>query len=259
MGAVTTQIKGEDMKTWKYASASVCGKSHKKTNIPCQDRVSGLTEKDIAVVSLADGAGSYLFPEIGAEVITNTVCNILKDEFDYLYDLDEDYVKNCILKKLQINLSCTAYVMNIDFNELSSTLLFVAVMDNRFIAGHIGDGAIGALNGENVEVLSHPDRGEYANVTYFITGSDAYNHFRIQKGELKDITGFILMSDGAADSLYNNQDKKLSEASEEMLLWLDKHDPHAVSVALENNIKDVLQQYTTDDCSIGLLKQLLKK
>lgn len=256
MGAVTTQIKGEDMKTWKYASACVCGRSHKKTNIPCQDRVSGLIEKDIVVVSLADGAGSYLFPEIGAEVVANTVCNILKEDFNDLFRHDEDNTKNIILIKLQSYLACTAYVMNIDFNELSSTLLFVAVKDNQFIAGHIGDGAIGILNGENVEVLSHPDRGEYANVTYFITGSDAYNHFRIQKGELKDITGFILMSDGAADSLYNNQDKRLSEASGEMLLWLDKHDPHAVSVALESNIKDVLQKYTTDDCSIGLLKQL---
>ena len=243
------------MNTWKYATASVRGRSHVKQNLPCQDRVRAILEDDIAVCALSDGAGSYTYPEIGAEIATNILCNTMKSDFDVLYDQDEEQIKISLLNALRHHLFCTSYVMNTDIREFASTLLFAAIREDSYIAGHIGDGVIGALRDGNIEVLSHPENGEFHNITYFITDPTAHEHLRIQKGKLEDTTGFILMSDGVSDSLYSNTDRVLAEAANQILNWLDIHDPLIVKMALEDNIKNVFQKHTTDDCSIILLKR----
>lgn len=243
------------MNTWKYATASVRGRSHVKQNLPCQDRLRVILEDGIAVCALSDGAGSYLYPEIGAETVTNILCNTMKSDFNILIDRDDKQIKDHILYTLRHHLFCTSYVMDTDIREYASTLLFVAIREDNYIAGHIGDGVIGVLRDGNIGVLSHPENGEFHNITYFITDPTAHEHLRIQKGKLKDTTGFILMSDGISDSLYLNTDRVLAEAASQMLNWLDANDPQIVRKALEDNIKNVFQKHSTDDCSIILLKK----
>jgi len=243
------------MNTWKYAAASVRGKSHIKQNLPCQDRVRAILEDDIAVCALSDGAGSYNYPEIGAETVTNILCNTMKSDFKILFERDEGQIKDYLLYTLRHYLFCTSYVMNTDIREYASTLLFVVIHEDNYISGHIGDGVIGVLRNGNIEVLSHPENGEFHNITYFVTDPTAHEHLRIQKGKLEDTTGFILMSDGVSDSLYSNTDRVLTEAANQMLNWLNVYDPQIVRKALEDNIKNVFQKHTTDDCSIILLKR----
>ena len=67
--------------------------------------------------------------------------------------------------------------------EFSSTLLFVGVKDNRYLVGHIGDGLIGYFEGNNVKTLSYPENGDSPNKTFFITGDNAINYFRIYKAD----------------------------------------------------------------------------
>ncbi|MFW5800253.1 MAG: hypothetical protein ACOCV8_05505, partial [Spirochaetota bacterium] len=79
---------------------------------------------------------------------------------------------------------------------------------------------------------------------------------RINKAELSDNTGFILMSDGTAESLYDRRNKQLSPVSKQVLDWLDTNESEEVTKALENNIKTLFIPKTTDDCSIALLKNV---
>ena len=242
------------MKTWKTAGAYVQGTGHEKNGRPCQDRIYSIVDKNVAVISLADGAGSCSYSHIGAEIVTKTVCRVLKDKFDFIYGFSEGFRKDYILYELLMSLGYMACNLGVALTELSATLLFVAVRGNLFIAGHIGDGVIGFLDNEAVEVLSYPDRGEFANETYFVTSHSALDHFRIMKGEIGTIKGFILMSDGSSDSLYDKQGKSLSLASMQMLKWMDRHEAHIVKKALYKNLKSVFKKYTADDCSINLMK-----
>jgi hypothetical protein len=51
---------------WKVAGTFVTGLSHEKHNIGCHDRFSQKFANKVTCVSIADGAGSVRFPEIGA-------------------------------------------------------------------------------------------------------------------------------------------------------------------------------------------------
>lgn len=244
------------MKVWKIAEAYVRGSSHERKGTPCQDRTYAVQDRNMVVVALADGAGSCRFSHIGAEIVTKDVCHYLHKNFESLYREDERFARDQILYYLLSRLDATARRLRITIKDLASTLLFVAVKDSRLISGHIGDGVIGLLQDNEIDILTYPDRGEFTNTTYFVTSSNARGHFRILRGPVDGIQGFILMSDGSADSLYNYQENKFSVASEKMLNWFNDHYPEDVEAALKENLKEILAKKTADDCSICLLRRI---
>ena len=62
------------------------------------------------------------------------------------------------------------------------TLLFVSIKNNKYIAGHIGDGIIGIIDEKgDAIVLSEPENGEFANTTYFTTSENYKYHLRLYR------------------------------------------------------------------------------
>jgi len=242
------------VKSWRSAGNYVQGKGHTLKNIPCQDRIFSLLDSDINIIALADGAGSYLYSHYGAEVSTNTVCDILKQQFDIFYESEKEVMKQSIISELLKQLNCKADHLGISVKELSSTLMFASVRNDRYIVGHIGDGVIGMLENGSLKVLSEPDNKEYVNVTTFVTSSNACENFRINKGQISGIDGFILISDGSAQSLYDRKNNKLSLAAKEMIEWIDHNMIPEVRDALFFNLEKYLKPKTTDDCSVNMLK-----
>jgi serine/threonine protein phosphatase PrpC len=108
-------------------------------------------------------------------------------------------------------------------------------------------------NGE-LKLLSPPDNGEFINETYFVTSSSYKTRFRIFKGELDQICGFILMSDGTCESLFDKKNRKVAPILLTLLNWLDNFPIEEVNIALTENFEKVIKRKTTDDCSIGLMK-----
>ena len=191
--------------------------------------------------------------------MTKHICALLKNNFDSFLNLESDEVAIQITTSLSNVLSVEAHNNSCSYKDLSSTLLFVAVKNDHYIAGSLGDGIFGVLTSKNnMEVLSHPDNGEYLNETFFTTSSNASKHFRIYRGELSDIIGFILMSDGSGESLYNRKDKYLSTVCTQVLEWLDDNLTHEVTDALCENLENIIRNKTTDDCSLNLLKKVTR-
>ena len=87
--------------------------------------------------------------------------------------------------------------------DLAATMLVVAENNDRFIIAHIGDDVIGYLDGDVLKTASAPSNGEHANETYFVTSRDAINTMKLFKGSIKNIAGFVIMSDGTEQSLYS--------------------------------------------------------
>lgn len=107
----------------------------------------------------------------------------------------------------------------------------------------------------HVEVLSHPDNGEYANTTFFITEPDAYTHFRIYSG-VHSAPSFALMSDGTAESLYLRLSGQTAPALLKLLEWTRELPKAKVEKILTSNLAQVFGARTTDDCSLGILSCL---
>jgi len=245
------------MENIKIASAFVQGRGHIKKNIPCQDRTYSLINKkdNFYSVSLADGAGSCKYSHFGAEIVTRKILALVSENFLKLKSENNEKIKKFLISNLIIELDKYSKENNIPIKELASTLLFIAIKDKEYIAGHLGDGVIGFENTQNeLSVISHPDNGEFSNSTYFVTHNDSYKHFRIFRGEIENIEGFIIMSDGAEESLYDKKNKTLSSVCSQMLDWLNNNSERKVEKALIYNLDNIIKTKTFDDCSIGLLK-----
>lgn len=242
-------------KKHKIAGATSQGRGHISKNIPCQDKIFSVKHGNYAFIGLADGAGSCRYSDIGAAFVLKETNKILKKKFDRFFLSEYSSVNFDILSYIKLRLQIYSKNKRLEYKELSSTLLCVAVKDNRFISIHLGDGVIGYIKrDQELKVLSDPSNSEYANATYFVTSPDAKHFLKLYKGELNDIGGFILMSDGTEESLYNKKGKFLAQAVKSMFDWLDKFKELEVSAALKDNLDSVIKQKTTDDCSLIILR-----
>jgi serine/threonine protein phosphatase PrpC len=268
------------MNSWKLASAYVIGRGHISKDMPCQDRAYILKDevlKSISIkkrktkslslnsqkkiinykdsfygLSLADGAGSCKHSDIGAEFISKEILRYIHKNFGSLYDSSSMQVD--LVNHIETTLTKITNE-NMTFKDLSSTLLFIAIKSNKFIIGHIGDGVIGMLDKtDNLKVVSKPDNGEFSNVTYFTTSTSYPDRLRLLKGTLKNSKGFVLMSDGSEESLYNKQTESLAEINKTLINWLKSNSEKDVEKALYDNLEQVIRNKTQDDCSIGVMR-----
>jgi hypothetical protein len=136
--------------------------------------------------------------------------------------------------------------------------LCIALTEPDFIAIQIGDGVIGAERNGELELVTLPDNGEYANVTTFVTSRDALHSIQTAQGGLDGYTGFILMSDGTADSLFNYEHHTLARACHTLFRILSDAPTRTVAnPAHKKELKRIMdlqiREGTDDDCSIGLL------
>ena len=187
---------------WKVIKAEMTGTSHKKNGTPCQDVTKKLVTSNSCTIVLADGAGSASLSELGAELTCKSVLRTFHRDFEELFDMDPSLAKTKIIHSIRTRLGIKAKKFNQKKEELASTLLFVSIKNNKYIAGHIGDGIIGIIDEKgDAIVLSEPENGEFANTTYFTTSKNYKYHLRLYRGEIDNYNSFFLMSDGAAEGL----------------------------------------------------------
>ena len=239
---------------WKSICCAVQGRGHAKKNLPCQDKVARLEENGVHVIALADGAGSAALSHFGAQCVVNRATAFIADRFfDLIAREDGRSVTQEILSVLLQALRNEALLHGCALKDLASTLLVAAVGDGKFFLAHLGDGVIGYLNDSGLKVASTPDNGEFSNETVFVTSADAVARLRIFKGALKNISGFILMSDGSEQSLYSKRKKTLAPAVKRLMHRTCLVDGKILSPQLEEALSTVIAANTQDDCSVAIL------
>lgn len=273
-------------RSWSLASARCVGSSHLQSDTPCQDWASTSTfdNGDVAI-ALADGAGSAKFSHYGSSLVVRRISKLISEHFDEAFGgaQEKTLFKKRLISQLQIDLNELAklgidlpdserdrhdapsrsklLLVPCDMADLACTALCVVVRGNRYIAVHVGDGVIGAevsRRGKiSLEILSMPDNGEFANETYFVTSRKALESSRLITGRIdngrKQITGFILMSDGPEASLYNKRESSLAPACSKLLAACRKMSEDDMCAQLENTLKNVIAKKTSDDCSLALM------
>ena len=241
---------------WSYSSCQVQGRGHNKNQIPCQDKTKTIFKNGVYVIALADGAGSAKLSHFGALCVVESVTELISENFDILFSMEDGrQVKKIIVEKLVSDIEIKAQELDCTPKDLASTMLVVAVSQDRYIIAHVGDGVIGYLDGVGLKVASAPSNGEYANETYFITSIDAISKMKLFKGNLNNIAGFVVMSDGTEQSLYNKKNNTLSPAIIKLMQRNIILDEHAMSSQLRTTFENVITTKTFDDCSIALLSR----
>ena len=239
---------------WSMIQCAVQGRGHIKTNVPCQDKTHTMFRNNVYVVALADGAGSAIMSHYGAEYVTKTMCECLTKDFDMYYaENDGVAIKRKVVSDLLVGLQEVAKVHGCEMKELASTMLVAAIKEDKYILMHIGDGVIGYLKNNEIKIASKPENGEFANTTVFVTSRDVLHSMKILKGQLKDIHGFVLMSDGTETSFYDKKNNALAPALNKIMKLSQLIDSECLEKEITKSFENVIKHNTTDDCSIALI------
>ena len=242
------------MEAWHLLASAKAGRGHVKQGIPCQDKVRCCKRHGVSVAALADGAGSAVNSHFGAEFVTEAICAYISSNFNALYNqADGIEAKKQITDYLHAGLHDLSGRMGVETASLASTLLVVAVQEERYIVIHIGDGVIGYWRDDRVIPATVPQSGEFTNSTVFITEPDAWRFMQILKGSLGSVKGFVLMSDGAAASLYSRQKKCFALAAYSLMCQAAFLGEAFAGRILQQGLLPELAAMTMDDCSVAML------
>jgi hypothetical protein len=151
--------------------ASVRGPQHEQDGAPCQDAWAwGPAGARRIGLCLCDGAGSAAHSEIGAAAVAAAVVEALRERAPAQTQDLCDAVRAACADGRQALLR-EAEARAVPPADLACTLVAAAAWDDAVAVAHLGDGAvIGRRRGDaELMLLSAPDRGEYANETWFIT------------------------------------------------------------------------------------------
>jgi hypothetical protein len=183
---------------WKYAAASVIGTSHQSSpDGICQDahRCVYDSDADRLVCVVSDGAGSASRSERGSRL----ACDLVWDSVSKC-DANTVHTRSFALETLEAIRTAIlneAGQENLRVRDFACTLLVALVEPTRATFWQIGDGAICfRLPSEDLfHFVFWPGKGEYANVTYFVTDENAQDELEFDSFE-NSLSDVALFSDG---------------------------------------------------------------
>ncbi len=178
------------MTVWKYVSASVVGTSHVVTQMPCQDSsdcrlFTARDGSEVLVAVAADGAGSAKRSDLGSAL----GCSLFLQEMEALFgekgegdvrEITNEFLKNW-LTSFQREVGLRAEHEQLRPRDLACTLVAAIIGPDCAVFAQIGDGVIVVPSPEEPDEYCYvfwPQKGEYANETYFTTDAEAHNRMQ---------------------------------------------------------------------------------
>lgn len=182
---------------WRYAAGQATGSAHEKLGKPCQDRFACTTVDANAtlIAVVADGAGTAEQAHIGAEIAVTTVSSIAQLAARAGRRDFPDVLREGATLARQRLLEAAAD-RQLAPRDLACTLLAVIVAPMGAAALQIGDGVIVVADKPlSWRWVFWPQKGEYANTTYFLSDERALERAEVQALN-DDVLDVALMSDG---------------------------------------------------------------
>jgi hypothetical protein len=183
---------------WHGVGASIVGTSHVTADIVCQDAHFWRVQTgDVLVAAVADGAGSALLAEVGAEIAAKSAVEAFCAKGKT--SGDEKGIRASLsdaLKEAQKAVRNEASARQVDVQQLSTTLILVVATSEMVAAAQIGDGiaVVRDQEGNTVGVTS-PESGEHVNETTFLTSGRNLKHAQLAVWRGAP-THVAIMSDG---------------------------------------------------------------
>lgn len=235
---------------------SSIGPAHLHLGLPCQDAFLGQKIGDregreyfLGIVS--DGAGCSRYGDLGAQKLVESVAHSLSKTLSVqgFESIQKECILNWVLEfQVQIEEECKALLRNPE--DYACTLVACILGPQGQLFFQIGDGAIIAKSHNCIGVVFWPERGEYANSTYFATQKDVAQHLQFYRLD-QTIDHIALMSDGMQGMCLNNQQMTCSESIFgkfwEFLAQAPEEDFDLLQTVIDNFLVDPKVQIRSDD------------
>jgi hypothetical protein len=152
---------------------SVVGALHVESGVGCDDAHGWRVCGDVAVLVIADGAGSRPGTSaIGAHVAVAAA-------LDHLEARPDAAIAD-VFAASRAALEDEALVLDLAVDRLATTLAVAVLAPDRTVVGQIGDGvAVVEHDDGTIEAVAIADRFEYANQVVFLTADAALDHLKV--------------------------------------------------------------------------------
>ncbi|MEB3218335.1 MAG: PP2C family serine/threonine-protein phosphatase [Nostocales cyanobacterium 94392] len=186
---------------WRVVGASVCGTSHVKNSLLCQDAHHWqMLPDNILVAAAADGAGSASLGKVGAMVaVEAAIENITVKQVNQSILASDSSAKALLSESILAAKTAVeeeAIASNRPPKDLSTTLIIVVATPNVAVVAQVGDGvAVVKDSLGNLTALTVPDSGEYINETSFLTSPTALDSVQVNIWR-QGITNIAILTDG---------------------------------------------------------------
>lgn len=186
--------------TWRVIGASVTGVRHQREDKPCQDYWGYRTlPTGEVVVAVADGAGSAPLAAEGAHAMVENALATVETIWERYRPASRRAWRGVVTQAFQVaqqRLLLRAAAANQPPRAYAATLLVMIASQELVVCGLVGDcAAVGAPAAGPLRSLCKPQRGEYANMTFFATHHNLGEQLAVQLVE-GHFSQLALMTDG---------------------------------------------------------------
>ncbi|HEY1189928.1 MAG TPA: PP2C family serine/threonine-protein phosphatase [Gemmata sp.] len=169
--------------SWETLGESVAGTSHLARDTPCQDAFRVRTygpAGDWLLVAVADGAGSALHAEVGADLACDEFVRLVARADPGAFGTRDEIVG--LFTGARAALADRAGALGVRPRELACTALVALIGPESAAFAQVGDGALvfSTEHGAGYQVMFWPDLAEYANVTDFLTDARFETALRVE-------------------------------------------------------------------------------
>ena len=245
---------------WVAIGQSNIGKSHIDSNIPCQDNVYYVCNKNGIYCALCDGLGSKSKSDLGSSYISQKIVNILQCNFDNLYLYSEDDLSKYIINSLKNEAMKDLKASEKELDNYKTTLVFLAIKKGKYILGSIGDSIVGLLKNDSIYYISNMSKNNedlvYANTTFSVFDNDAINNLSIKKGTIEDkFNSAFLISDGLPFLAHSN---KVAPKLVQFINMLENTEFEYISNLMNKTLKSIVDSKSNcvDDWSYIFVKKV---
>ena len=185
---------------WRCIGASVTGVSHQRKEQPCQDywRHCTLPTGEL-VVAVADGAGSARMAQAGAHLVVESALAAVQALRQRYQPTSRKAWRDLVARAFgaaQRTVARHAEQTGYSPRDYAATLVLALITPELVVCGLIGDCAIVVATAEGeLQSLCQPQRGLYANTTYFATHHSHQERLDLQLWE-GAVSRVALFSDG---------------------------------------------------------------
>lgn len=264
---------------WNIIGRSVCGASHVRSGIECQDSLRRIELPDGTVIlAVADGHGSERCPysKTGSKIAVNTFCCMMEKVYlDHQRDVErlasflnregETQIARAIVREWKRRVRNRHGAMGREiphkpdgskdhlpvYRQYGTTLLGLMLTSTFSFAFQLGDGDIGCVDERGYAHILEPDR-LLGIETHSLCQENAWRNAvssvrRIDHND-REAVAYMLSTDGLSNSYPSDEAFRL--ACEDYFKMLSEHGIKAVSENLAHWLRETSELGCGDDISL---------